>query len=772
MVSPITLHLAQLGQTSTKKQYSKCFSKKATTSASLKATFAEDMPHVLRTSLISNVDVSIQTLVVWGDKIVTMTKPFPASNGTGGSIYLGSAGDEIGKTNPIGMNAEHFGGQFTGLVPDWMAKDYKLPTCPRPPDVVPGPTSEDDEGNDVSDPPSLHRLKFWINDDDTSLPKVAVLPVCFPLTKGDPSIPPNHPLEEPFPNDVIDACPAVEQWRRSIMHLRDNNDGHSLTAGGPLLEVKELEIPPEWPSFYNILNRPLEPAPWALNPHETQHHNVGIIMKEFDDGVLVKLGMELSNNPSNLGASGGMNESQSIAALANSIAEATNRHSISNEKELKKANSNTLLKYRVALASLFKEPNQTPTCNPGTPTLFLEELVSASSNSDAQQLARSEFATKHRVLADSDQKLDGQVNITPAQASDGVLISTIRRGRIHDVSFAESVTGAKTNLNVLAFAPAPPDSEIYNERIRLDNHIRAQELAGEDRTKIERRSAELFLNGIITGYSAIHIPANLRFVFMHLTTDFDKSALWSCLKKIKHIFEKYPALLTTQMMNVTFATNLVDALQSIFGFFMQLGDNCDLRENIRRGEPMDPAPLCLAVRNSMAVIEELETSSATRVHIRYYQPHPNAFFFPQYKQHALTNREQQRQPARDQRNTNPDHRDNRSPSRPNRREPTSTPPTRHNSSSNEPGIFVYNGTGKLPIANHTFKLGNMTHAGRLCMNFATKGRSCQWGSNCNNAHVSKMTQLPPDKQSLIRQFVTNTDGLSFSANAGHQQGTP
>ena len=54
-----------------------------------------------------------------------------------------------------------------------------------------------------------------------------------------------------------------------------------------------------------------------------------------------------------------------------------------------------------------------------------------------------------------------------------------------------------------------------------------------------------------------------------------------------------------------------------------------------------------------------------------------------------------------------------------------------------------------------------TRTRRLCMAHATKGRSCRYGSNCNFFHADSINDVHQDNQAALRQWVADTDFVSF-----------
>jgi hypothetical protein len=59
------------------------------------------------------------------------------------------------------------------------------------------------------------------------------------------NIPPAHPLHLPFPEDVIETAPFLEEWRRAAAWTVRLNNGLSINHGGPMFAPDALELQPD-----------------------------------------------------------------------------------------------------------------------------------------------------------------------------------------------------------------------------------------------------------------------------------------------------------------------------------------------------------------------------------------------------------------------------------------------------------------------------------------------------------------------------------------------
>jgi hypothetical protein len=97
-------------------------------------------------------------------------------------------------------------------------------------------------------------------------------------------------------------------------------------------------------------------------------------------------------------------------------------------------------------------------------------------------------------------------------------------------------TLAKTKISLITFATPPTESAYLQQRVLNDTKLQAQEAVGENFTKMEKKTTELFIGGnILTGDNIIQLIANFRVFWKCMIIDFDCTAIWATISAYKTI---------------------------------------------------------------------------------------------------------------------------------------------------------------------------------------------------------------------------------------------
>jgi hypothetical protein len=135
---------------------------------------------------------------------------------------------------------------------------FAVANSPSPDQVGPPAPAEGD-----AEPPSLLRLDF----DRIDL-RFGVFPLMPPVPCGL-NIPPAHPLQHPFPEDVIETAPFLEEWCRAAAWTVRLNKGLSVNHGGPMFAPDALELQPD--TFLQQHDRQQYPVGPQPSPSPPRH---------------------------------------------------------------------------------------------------------------------------------------------------------------------------------------------------------------------------------------------------------------------------------------------------------------------------------------------------------------------------------------------------------------------------------------------------------------------------------------------------------------------
>ena len=163
----------------------------------------------------------------------------PATDEAGHSLFIGSMSNELGTSVPISIDSSYFKGFFSSLIPTGDVAAFFLPMALEEPDTIPGPIPPDG-GEDDREAPGLARLDFGEITNPDQMPRIALLPVIFPIPVGIPF--PDQEwdigMEKP---DITEACPLFEVWRKAQYYSVTHNFGGSITETGPLFDLGAID---------------------------------------------------------------------------------------------------------------------------------------------------------------------------------------------------------------------------------------------------------------------------------------------------------------------------------------------------------------------------------------------------------------------------------------------------------------------------------------------------------------------------------------------------
>jgi hypothetical protein len=131
----------------------------------------------------------------------------------------------------------------------------------------------------------------------------------------------------------------------------------------------------------------------------------------------------------------------------------------------------------------------------------------------------------------------------------------------------------------------------FHSRIENENTVFSQEAVGEERTKIARKTTELYTEGkMATGDDIKRMLCNFRMIMRAFCPDFEKSELWKCLSRIEITLhdKKGGDFIAAAAGAPQFALNLFVDIQSVLSQFVEVANTAVYRTALTNGDPISP----------------------------------------------------------------------------------------------------------------------------------------------------------------------------------------
>jgi hypothetical protein len=209
------------------------------TSARLQRTaafLAAGTPLMLKSAILGDPSLTIQSMAVANGRTVVHTCPVMATDATSTPIYLASLGDDLAQATPVALATSIATDMVVTLVRHADAVALGLPGCA----AVPGQLDPPPSGDGVVDQAGIDRLHFDASGGDSDAPVFAVLPSVYPLALGE--VPFLQSITDPLDNPATLSCGA-RVWFDGLRYLATFNAGQSLHSH-PLL-FNAVDLPAE-----------------------------------------------------------------------------------------------------------------------------------------------------------------------------------------------------------------------------------------------------------------------------------------------------------------------------------------------------------------------------------------------------------------------------------------------------------------------------------------------------------------------------------------------
>ena len=368
------------------------------------------------------------------------------------------------------------------------------------------------------------------------------MPVIIPLPAGVPL--PNDTWEIGVPNPELAAVfPFAEVWRKAHNYNIINNGGLSVTEGGLLFDV--TGIGPG--QHQNIkIQKQGEVKIKTLSPTSPHFGPVKTTTREATIAAYIRIGnaMPVAATPGVTGAGTAHNpivvvsEQQSTTGQGISAADSldllvkamSNNARSPEMKDKEKTQEKILHRYMLAFATVHRSGHDV-TVYPAKLSNGFIEMIKCNSLSAAKSMWFDLLNQVVHVAGHSNKRLDGGATIAASDLSDNVFVAAIREFKFLRQPLTVSVAmEAKTNISIIAFADPIKDAKAYKDRLSHEHLVNCQEAVGEEKTKMARKTTELYNGGALFHIDNIKtLICNVRVFGRTVSDNFEDSEFWKGL---------------------------------------------------------------------------------------------------------------------------------------------------------------------------------------------------------------------------------------------------
>jgi hypothetical protein len=382
------------------------------------------------------------------------------------------------------------------------------------PDQVGPPAPDDGE----AEPPSLLRLNF----DGIDL-RFRVFPLMPPVPCGV-NIPPSHPLQHPFPEDVIETAPFLEECRRAAAWTVRLNNGLSVNHGGPMFAPDALELQPE--TFLQHFDTTVNSIQLDYNlvrpATELYYDALACIVPAADaawDRIAATLGPLATPSPAT--------NSNSNRFLETILARALTART-PDEKEAADQTSKVKSIYRLLTAVIDEGTHQLMT--PGTLTEHFSSTLEKKKTEATQDELVNGVNESNSGMRSNHHYLSYATNLN-GRMFDIPVTTTIKKAALYTTSF-ELHSKPAQQLSVLSFTS--PTKEVIS-RLQTDSAALNHATVGNDTSSITTNH-EVFVGGKLNNLLDVQtLIANLMAFIIYMCVEPEKSELYKALHKLLFI---------------------------------------------------------------------------------------------------------------------------------------------------------------------------------------------------------------------------------------------
>jgi hypothetical protein len=725
---------------------------------------------LMKHALLMDPSATLQWLAISDNRVVVLTKPVVATSGAGLAIFLASLGDSLAQATPVSFDHNVATGQVVALVTQDDHTALRLPGCAAVPGMLDPPPPID--GGASTEQASIDRLHFDVSTGAAgSVPVFAVLPIIYPLALG----------ESPLTQSLTDAFPATgnhtagaRAWYQGMQYLAVHNAGRSLHAHPGLFNPSDL---PATLFSTSTLVDFVAVTIHTVNAMSPQFDNVVTIHREASHGAIMAHASGL-HVPSTGGApAGGIATpgltqalTTAFAPLVASLGNSAGAAHTQVEREHLLATKDVAARYQICWARVatvtdpidgsVSEKLVLPTLSPA-----LLAVLSPSKVAKAEASYQETFTNHLRARARSTSYFDGTAEYD--QKAFGVPgVQALRDFRFASDPPIHDPDEFKDRITLFCYAGTDLGSAEYTTRQEDGRLLTRQHLVGEDKSKLKRKTTDLYYRGKIASADDLKIAIANFWTFTSWAFKEDLQAnpptilkaleemifllnspvgrKWTTLHKMPHLY-----------------LHLFLASQHMLAPFIALGNVQEYRQAVLNGTPIDVA----GYKSALTLATLQVTKVGNIIHngdLGVFSDPPSIMriFYPESTGPSGPKKVGGQTPPGSGRT--PDL------SGPVPRRPPPIPVTPPGSSSDGDnrlqGIMKHVGQGRVPIPNDLFPHPTRPNKfAYLCANGSTHGKHCpRTKAECNHIHVYKNNDLPPTHRSILKTFIQNHVDLTLT----------
>ncbi len=736
-----------------------------------------------------------QYMALWEDQLVVLTKVEFATDYDGDDILVASLGNTIGECYPVTLEPSLMTSVITTLMPKGVVDKFNILSYDKSPEEIPGPTppATTEDPTPSATPPSLARLHFTTSDDEDDAPVIVGIRALFPLEPGH-ILPAQHSLADPFPPET--DYPLLEEWRRALQYIHEENNGFGVLSGGPLFDLAGLPEAPNLMTDPAVLDKLWE-APMAVMPTTTQFKTVRATMDRFSEDTWLHLGLSVtptlpdtptgsptSSDPSPTGTPAPVTDSTTLHALIQSWTQ-QRAPSAKEAAQLKTAKSVGAF-YRLLFAGLPEPGSIAPDTEPALvlPPLKASWEAILANPKPQDACVEMRLHTEHILdkAASSDLAVERDVCLDPN-------IVTLSFANNHRSAFHLGVPLAgctlsmlEQQLNMRHFLPVDlPSLRVVVSREASQAPVVLSHVA-DDRAQLDAsRSSKLYTGGRLDSPRDVYLNG-INFVAFagNIVEEPRKSLLVIKILRFCNLLNSGPGRAWIQMhANHPYLKYHIWAkLQHMLTLHVKTASSPALREAVLAGKPISPYNFAVISKTIDSDLEFLTSQmSASDLGLWDTRPialsllHPEKLSVPPSPPPSVPQKAATPNPA-----TQPTTAANSPAKKKQRTSPgaTSASPT-DLADRKTKGMLTWNPpagvSADLPTCPVRDKVRGKDTQERLCMAFLTLGHACPYDS-CNRPHPASVKRLSTDrKRADFIKFVTDTPGLGW-AEGRAPPGTP
>ena len=679
---------------------------------------------------------------------------------------VGSLSDSMDLIVPVSINFTKAMSFASALVPQALVAKYNLPTLEMLVDDIAG-------GGPDAVAPSMNRLAFGQTDDQATHPKLAALPVLYPVPKG--ALVEAHlalDADVPVPTDVFGE--AFHMWRHAAVYAFQHNGGQSKHLHGTLF-AKDGFTGDVMTPFVGLAFDDWNLLPTPLMPGSTAFTVVVNAVMAYRDSIWEYLGGQSATGiPAAapvVGPAGGTRGPvvpavdttlESLTDALKNIAQPKSQK----ETERMQLADEVVLSYRLLFAALTPSADGGPVeVVPATLQTAFVSLLQKQGNAGAQADLKKMFRSAISTAGHSDNRLDAAVEFD-ANVATQAFATCIRLFDFNLEPININHVQAKTKITVYNFCPPCTASAAFQDLAEENDLIKKDMLVMGKREVSALGTTALYLGGRIQRVGdVVTTLCNIRLVGSQFTEHFDGCQLWALLRPIEKLLSSKEGKVWAQAMQ-DYPAVPVNVLNHIQLAVSQLVCHAQDATNIQAVRDLEPVHKSM-FREATSIMTVLERD--LRLAMTMHQPGPFSKRPVGIFQLLGIG---QTGPAPTAGTVTPsssfeDHKAKKP--RVSEKRNDDVPALSKKLANMKLGILEYYGpqTTKPPLLDvfHSDPRKNDGKSERLCGHFMIRGFACTQ-AGCARHHVTNVGTLPPDVRAKLEKAVGQSTVLKFVPGKG------